>query len=803
MPAEDKKNIVKMAYIYFQEGRWDNAIEEYQKLIALDSEDWNARSMLGDVYVKKGDFRQAYEAYSAVLKEMQARGQIDKVKILQRKILALKPETLPPEAQKRRRILELISESEKAMEEGRFEDAQRALDEVVQLDPESIQAAVQLGELLQQQGKKTEAARQFLQVAQSFMKNRLLRRAQEFFQKVEALDPGNIEARQQLAQIFVKQGSESDAKKEFLAIAERCIEEENWTDAETFAKKAIEFKSIEAHYLLGLVYFQRKKLSEARSEFEELLRFKVNHVGALTHLALCYLNQDKNDKAQEYFQRAQKVGKDHPLVKEVEAQLAWRKGQKDQALRIFDETVQKLMASKDWNTARAILERFEELSNRHWGVLKAKAEFLLEKDQPQEAEEIFAQAARAVWEEKPKEAETLWEKVLEINPKNADALAALKREQPQEPMAEEEKKPEPIFSISAKVVDLEEEEKEKKTEPASPPKPPEAPPSAAPADPEADLKAQIQIAEGYVAQGLVEEAIELYQQLLELHPDHSEVKKKLNEAYSLYVKGGEEVLNALESERRTKEEEAKRLREEIEKRVQEEEARKAKEEEERRRREEEEAKRRKAELEQRLKEEAAKQAEKKLREEMERKIREELEAKLKAEAERKAKEEAERKAKEEAERKAKEEALKKQLEEAEAKAREAARLKAQREAELREKDEKLLKKHETLEKKQSVSAGDSTAAKDEFMTVAVADIYARQGLHEEALRIYRKILEIEPDNFEAKKKLADLEKLLKIGAGAEEKKAPAPPPPPAAGPPDAKGEKETDKKKKPGKVSYL
>ena len=43
----DKKNIVKMAYIYFQEGRWDKAIEEYKKAVKL-------HPRLADVHTKLG-----------------------------------------------------------------------------------------------------------------------------------------------------------------------------------------------------------------------------------------------------------------------------------------------------------------------------------------------------------------------------------------------------------------------------------------------------------------------------------------------------------------------------------------------------------------------------------------------------------------------------------------------------------------------------------------------------------------------------------------------------------------------------
>jgi tetratricopeptide (TPR) repeat protein len=49
---------------------------------------------------------------------------------------------------------------------------------------------------------------------------------------------------------------------------------------------------------------------------------------------------------------------------------------------------------------------------------------------------------------------------------------------------------------------------------------------------------------------------------------------------------------------------------------------------------------------------------------------------------------------------------------------------------------------------------------DEFMTVTVAEIYTKQGLLTEALKIYQKILEIEPGNQEAQLKKRELENTM-------------------------------------------
>jgi tetratricopeptide (TPR) repeat protein len=61
--AEDKKTIIKMAYIYSQEGRWDKAILEYKKLLALDPADNNVHTMLGDAQAKKGAAQEAFTEY--------------------------------------------------------------------------------------------------------------------------------------------------------------------------------------------------------------------------------------------------------------------------------------------------------------------------------------------------------------------------------------------------------------------------------------------------------------------------------------------------------------------------------------------------------------------------------------------------------------------------------------------------------------------------------------------------------------------------------------------------------------------
>src|ERR1700678_3955875 len=110
----DKKNIVKLAYLYFQEGRWDNAIEEYKKLLELDPEDINIHNMLGDVYVKKNAAMQAYEEHCKVTTELVTRGQVDKAALINKKIARLDNSQLTPEAQQKQKLIQLHVKAEEA-----------------------------------------------------------------------------------------------------------------------------------------------------------------------------------------------------------------------------------------------------------------------------------------------------------------------------------------------------------------------------------------------------------------------------------------------------------------------------------------------------------------------------------------------------------------------------------------------------------------------------------------------------------------------------------------------------------------
>ncbi|HTC21404.1 MAG TPA: tetratricopeptide repeat protein [bacterium] len=779
----DKKNIVKMAYIYFQEGRWDKAIEEYKKLIVLDPEDINTHNMLGDVYVKKGSTKEAFEEYSKVSADFSSRGQSDKAAIVNKKIASLDTALLSADSQKKQSLIKQTLKAETAMEQGDVDSAIEALSEVLKMDTENLAAFFKLGELFEKKGQVADAVKQYQVLGAAFLKNRLYKKAQEMYTKVVQLDPSSTEAHISLAQIFVKQGSEGDAKKEYLNAAEQALSAGDLANADAYAASAVELKSIEAHYVLGMVLFKKQKLSEAKAEFESLLRFKVNHVGALTNLGLVLLELNQPDKAAENIQKALKIEKDNLVALEAWVEVSIKKGNKAEAVNNLMTLIDRYSAKNDNAKTAELARSVIAMDENSTAAYTKLADSLKNMEDKNGAADAYFKLVLVYEKQNKKDlVGEFLRKTLELNPGHSEAQKRMMGEvmagAPPSPAA---KAPEPASKTAAPapkapagVLDLEQDAAKPFEEPPRSAPVPAAPPSmpaaaektravAVELDHHDDLADQMSIAENYLKQGLVEEAIEIYQQLAETHPEDAEIKTKLNQAYTAYVKTGEDVIGALEEEKKAKEEEDRRLRAEMEKKAQED------------------TRRLREELEQKARLEAEKQAraefEKKAHEEAEMKAKEEMERLSRAEAEKRFKEEVERKTREEVERRLKEESLKKTKEEVERKVREELEKKARDEAERRIREEAERRVQE--DKRRAASAGDLSTSRtpppskgdvleenrDEFMTIAVADIYVRQGLVEEAVKIYHRIVQNEPNNLEAKKKLNDAENLIKSKGG--------------------------------------
>jgi tetratricopeptide (TPR) repeat protein len=846
--SEDKKTVVKMAYIYSQEGRWDKAVAEYKKLIKLDPEDFNAQNMLGDVYVKKGEHQPAYDVYMIAADAYNRLGQTEKATVVYRKIAKLEAGQLNADSKKKQAIFQKQVDGESAMEANDLDKAIEAFKAVLLLDPERFEVYQRLGDLYIRKGQSDLAVKQYNEIAEIYFKNKLYKKAAPIYKKIIELDPANVDAHAAMGEIHSRSGNESDAKKEYLLIAEAMLNKGDLETALSYSKKAVALKSIEAYYYLGQVFLLQQKYDDAKAEFEKLLKFKLNHVGALVSMGKIFEGKGQPDEALKHYQRALKVEKNNTEALIAAAAIHDTKGEKAQAAAYYQE----------------LATTFTAMNN------------------PAKAEEYAARA-----------------KAIEPAPAAAPAAVVAAPAAPLAPPA-----PVPVVEVAPPV--------EIPLAPPVAPILAEAEIATVATDPAEELRTLINLADNYVGEENWSEAIELYERVLKLDPGHAESREALTHAYAMLGKvardlaprpsgpSAEELAKkaaeeAQEAQRKKAEEEANqkilqeaaaasarleqlkkqaedeqrkleemrhqqdearrkleeedRLKREVEetRRLSEEAARHRLEEEERRRMGEAEMRKNlEAEIRKQLEDEMRRKAELEIRARMEVEMRKRLEdEKLKADEEgrKRAEDETRRRLEEESKKFEAEKAdVRRKMEEEMRKAIEAQeRARSERESlekldalrKKEEQDSKLKLQTEVLARVQAdqksrqaenqktidairqkveeanransgaspvksstpSSANNAVDEMDDFVTAAVADIYTKQGLIDEAVRIYEKILLREPGNGEIRAKLDALK-----SSGAK----PGVPAPGnsdaaakgAATPPDA------DPKRK-SKVSYL
>jgi tetratricopeptide (TPR) repeat protein len=171
----NKQKVLSVAEKFVQQGKLQNAIAEYNKVLKHDAKDLTVNNTIGDLYARLGDSAKAIECFKTVGDAYAAQGFTVKGIAMYKKITKLQP---------------------------------------------SVDGSLKLAELYTQQGLFNDARAQYLQVAEDFMKNGDLEQAVRLFQKVLEMDPENVPMRIKLAEVYVRLDKKKQAWEIFSAAAE-------------------------------------------------------------------------------------------------------------------------------------------------------------------------------------------------------------------------------------------------------------------------------------------------------------------------------------------------------------------------------------------------------------------------------------------------------------------------------------------------------------------------------------------------------------------------------------------------------
>jgi pilus assembly protein FimV len=295
----NKQKVLASAEKYVQQGKLQNAISEYEKVLKNDAKDLTVTNTVGDLYSRLGETDKATESFKIVGDAYASQGFTVKAIAMYKKISKLKP---------------------------------------------SLESLLKLAELYTQQGLFNDARAQYLQVAEEFLKAGELENAVRIFQKILEMDPENSTMRIRLAEVYVRLGKKNEAWQIFSSAAESLRSRGSLPAAEEVLQRMLTLDPGNTYALLmqGKNMIESGDAAGAVACLQKVTDIDTNPDG-LRDLLKAYLQTGQLSDAGTIANKLLSVHNDLPAISSF-ADALMQAGQYENALQVYDQHAERLLA---------------------------------------------------------------------------------------------------------------------------------------------------------------------------------------------------------------------------------------------------------------------------------------------------------------------------------------------------------------------------------------------------------------------------------------------------------------------------
>jgi tetratricopeptide (TPR) repeat protein len=217
----NKAKVLASAEKYVQQGKLQNAISEYGKIIAKDSRDLTVLNTIGDLYARLGQSERAGEYFRRVGDAYAGDGFTVKAIAMYKKLAKLSPGNLAVV----QRLADLYTQqglyndarhqylqlADAAIKSSDFDGAIKVFQKMLEIDPDNVSLQSKLADVYLKTGRKQEARDIFFKAAQGLYERGSVEQAEQSLGRTLALDPANVEALLMRAKIAADAGNAKSA----------------------------------------------------------------------------------------------------------------------------------------------------------------------------------------------------------------------------------------------------------------------------------------------------------------------------------------------------------------------------------------------------------------------------------------------------------------------------------------------------------------------------------------------------------------------------------------------------------------
>lgn len=239
------------------QGKIRAAITEYRSVVDHDPRDITTLNMLGDLYVKNSEKKEAVECYLKVADHFSTQGFAQKAIAIYNKI--------------------------------------------TKLQPDSVEVSAKLAELYKVKGALNEARSHYVSLADHYERSGRRIEALSMWKQIAQLDPNDCDVCINLANSYVREGQPDEAVEAFVEAGNRLSRAGRFEDAAKIMMRGLEVRDNELRLLTGVVnaYSEIGGWEKAVSLLDEILENEPYNRDALYLLIDCHLKDSNAEGAEK------------------------------------------------------------------------------------------------------------------------------------------------------------------------------------------------------------------------------------------------------------------------------------------------------------------------------------------------------------------------------------------------------------------------------------------------------------------------------------------------------------------------
>ena len=319
----------------------------------------------------------------------------------------------------------VLETADKLVKQGKLDDAIKHYLVLSDDNPRDVNTINRIGDLYVRLRKNKEAIRQFMRIADFYAGDGFHLKAIAMYKKITKLEPTHFEANERLADMYGRQGLVTEARTQFMALAEQCLKSGQKDKAAGIYERVLVLEPGNVKVRLLVAEIHSREGDPARA------------VEGLLAVVAELRKRGMAEEAMKVLQKASRLQPSHPEVLGQMAELLQAAGKNSQeVLAVLEslhhgdpENLRNLHLLGEGYLGAGRLKDFQKLvasaaaGAPRIGLLEIEARFLAGRHEPQKAVEKLKEAAEeSLREGNSDRAASLLEQAHQIDPDEANLL---------------------------------------------------------------------------------------------------------------------------------------------------------------------------------------------------------------------------------------------------------------------------------------------------------------------------------------------------------------------------------------------